>query len=92
MHDRLTRIDEIMETLAGSPLAASGGAGYDEMAVDAALIDLLFEKMAALNIRKEACADKSFESRAYNELLMALAEARSGLRDFEDKYGAALLR
>jgi hypothetical protein len=44
MHDRLTRLEEITEAFARSPLAKSGGVTQDELAMDAALVDLLFEK------------------------------------------------
>lgn len=91
MHDRLTRIDDITETLARSPLAKSGDVTQDELAMDAALIDLLFEKKAALEIRKDTIPDKSFDSRPYNELLMSVAEAIADLRRFEFKYGVQLI-
>jgi hypothetical protein len=91
MHDRLARIDEITETLAGSPLASVARVRQDELAADAALIDILFEQKSALGIRKEACPDKSFESHEYNGLLMAGAEVVAALRDFEEKYGVRLM-
>lgn len=91
MHDRLTRLEDITEALAASRLAVSGGVTPDELAMDAALADLLFEKKAALEIQKEACPDKSFDSRAYNDLLMAVAETVAGIRGFELKYDVRLM-
>ncbi len=91
MHDRLTRIEDITETLARSPLAKSGRVTQDELVMDAALADLLFEKKAALEIRKDAAPDKSFDCRSYNELLMSVAEVVAGIRDFELKYGVQLM-
>jgi|GEM_PF-1777271 len=90
MHDRLTRLEDITEALARSPLAKSGGVTPDEMAMDAALVDLLFERKAALDIRKDAAPDKSVNSAAYNELLMSVAEVVAEIRGFEFKYGVQL--
>ena len=90
MHDRLTRLEDITEALAHSPLAKSGGVTPDELAMDAALVDLLFEKKAALGIEKDTCPDKSVNSAAYNELLMSVAEVVAEIRGFEFKYGIQL--
>jgi hypothetical protein len=87
MHDRLTRLEDITEALARSP----GGVTPDELAMDAALVDLLFEKKAALDIQKDACPDKSVNSAAYNELLMSVAEVVAEIRGFEFKYGIQLI-
>jgi hypothetical protein len=91
MHDRLTRLEDITEVLARSPLAKSGGVTVDELAMDAALADLLFEKKAALENRKNACLDKSVNSVTYNELLMSVAETVAGIRGFEFKYDVQLM-
>lgn len=91
MHDRLTRLEDITEALARSPRAKSGGVTPDELAMDAALVDLLFEKKAALGIEKDACPDKSFDSRPYNELLMSVAETVADIRGFELKYSIQLM-
>ena len=90
MHDRLTRLEDITEALARSPLAKSGGVTSDEMAMDAALIDLLFEKKAALGIEKDTSPDKSVNSAGYNELLMSVAEVVAEVRGFEFKYSIQL--
>ncbi len=90
MHDRLTRLEDITEILARSPLAKSGGVTVDELAMDAALVDMLFEKKAALEIQKNACPDKSVISMAYNELMMLVAETVAGIRGFEFKYDIQL--
>ena len=91
MHDRLTRLGDITEALAHSPLAKAGSVTTDELTMDAALVDLLFEKKAALDIQKDACPDKSFESRTYNELLMSAAEIIADIRGFELKYSIQLI-
>ncbi|MFT4073894.1 MAG: hypothetical protein QM647_00085 [Asticcacaulis sp.] len=91
MHDRLTRIDEITEALAGSSAVLAGRVTTAEIAVDSAVIDLLFEKLSAINISRSACADTSFESREYNELLMMGAEVRAAIQGFEDKYKLSLM-
>ena len=91
MHDRLTRLEDITEALARSPLAKSGGVMLDELAMDAALVDLLFEKKATLGVEKDACPDKSVNSAAYNELLMSVAEVIAEIRGFEFKYGIQLI-
>lgn len=90
MHDRLTRLEEIAEAFARSPLAKSGGVTQDELAMDAALVDLLFEKKATLETRKNACADTSVNSKAYNALLMSVAEVVAEIRGFEFKYDIQL--
>lgn len=91
MHDRLTRLEDITEALARSRLAKSGAVTMDQLAMDAALTDLLFEKKAALEIQKNACVDKSVNSAAYNELLMSVAQVVAEIRGFEFKYGIQLL-
>ena len=91
MHDRLTRLEDITEALARSPLMKAGGVTPDEVAMDAALADLLFEKKAALEIQKDAMPDKSLDSRPYNELLMAVAEIVAEIRGFELKYDIRLM-
>ncbi len=91
MHDRLSRIDEITEALAHAPLTKSGGVTPDELVMDAALIDLLFEKKVALSIQKDGCSDKSINSATYNELLMSAAEVVADIRGFEFKYQVQLM-
>jgi hypothetical protein len=90
MHDRLTRLEDIAEALARSPLAKSGGATVDGLAMDAALYDLLFYKKATLEIQKDTCVDKSVNSAAYNELLMSVADVVAEIRGFEFKYDIQL--
>lgn len=91
MHDRLTRLEDITEALACSSLAKSGRVTPDELAMDAALVDLLFEKKAVLAIKKDACIDKSINSVVYNNLLMSVAEVVADIRGFEFKYSIQLM-